>query len=415
MKLSKCFTKRAWPQTVCSFAILLMYGFEMRTYLGGYLPINIITIIIIILFLYSFSVILRISPKSIYRTPTSLDTLVYVFLLLYGLRLAWNIYIDGYKQLIFNNDITCFVYLIFLCFIPYIAFRKMPWAIIDMKSILRVLIYIMLFGLIISIKSFYSVIAAGFQHFQGRAFANELLDSIGYGHLALTFIFACYCYLKLEVNKKKWIYYIFISFGLLSMGLANARSPFIVLFFCLFISLIRRLSIKTIVFSFIVVALIGSNLEYISDFFVEKFNSPFIERLMNSYELGMVDASSGRDVLFSLGWKMFTNNPIIGESLVITEGEYAGSYVHNSIIEVLMGMGLIGGLFYFIINAIAFISAYRLIEVNSKYSFFAFVFFQYFIILQFSRSLLLLPLYFVSIASVYSCYVFEKRYSKKEL
>lgn len=410
MRIYNFHTKNALSQTVSCVAIIMMYGFDVRTFFGGFLPINLITSILIVLFLYPFCYIVYNPEYPRNQRCMTIDVLIFFFLFFYGIRLLWNIYIDGYEQQIFNNNITCYIYLIFLCAIPYITIRNIAWDIIDISYILRILIFLFLAGLLFSFKAFLSDLVAGVEHYQGRAEANEYLDTIGYGHLALTFVLACYSYLKIKKNNNgRWIYYCFIVFGVLSIGLANSRSPILALLIIIGIMVIQRVSIIKIIASILIILTIIYNIENLNEFFVERFNSPFIERTMMIFEVGMSDASNGRDALFSSGLEMFKNNPVVGHSIVLTEGGFRGSYVHNAVIEVLMGLGIIGGILYFFINYIAFFASYYLIKNNSKYIFFSFVFIQHFIFLQFSRSLLLLPLYWVSIASVYSCYILEKK------
>lgn len=410
MKIYKIFSKNNHPAAISVLAALMMYGFDVRTFFGDFLPINIITSIFMFLFIYFFCYI-TFNPNYPRRNHASMiDGFFLFFFGAYGLRLFWNIYVDGYEQLIFNNDLTCFIYMIFLCIIPYFTFRNINWDIVNIKVVLKVLIFIFLVGLLASFKTFITGLMSGVVLYQGRADANNYLDTIGYGHLALTFILACFCLLRLDKGLRfRWLYYVFMCFGLLSMGLANSRSPFLVLALLIGISILHRISIIKVIISCIIFFFVIVNLDWLNDFFLEKFNSPFIERTMSVFEIGMPDASNGRDVLFSDGLKIFKESPILGESIVLKDGEFRGSYVHNAIIEVLMGLGLIGGMVYSLINIIAFFASIRLIKFDSKYMFFAFVFIQYFIFLQFSRSLLLLPLYWVSIASVYSCYTFEKK------
>lgn len=389
---------------IASYAmIFIIFGFDVRTYLGGFMPINLITSLLICVIIPISFFILSKSRKRMYRHRIKpIDCLFCCFFLIYGTRLFINLYIEGIKQNIFNNNITCFVYLIFLCVIPFFLFRKLKWTNIDMKFILRILVILYSLGLILSFKTILTDLALGIEHYQGRADANSFLDTIGYGHLGLSFVLACYSFYS-QKGMKKWTFYCLSFFGLLSMCLANSRSPFLALLIILIIIFFEHIRFRRIIVCFLFIFMIYNNLDNIDMFFKDYFNSPVIERMMMIFEVGMGDASNGRDTLFSAGVSQFEQSPIMGEAIVLTNGEFKGAYVHNSIIEVLMGCGIVGFIFYLLLNIYAISRAIKLIRKNSQYMFFAFIFIQYSIFLLFSRSLLLLPMYWASIASVYTC------------
>lgn len=394
---------------IASYAIIfIMYGFDVRTYLGGIMPINLITSIIIILIVPIFFLLVvnaRRWNKNI--QVHYVDSLLLVFFMMYGLRLFVNLYIEGIEQTIFNNNFTCFIYLLFLCILPYVIFRNIDWKSVDMLFVLKTLIFLYFLGLILSFKTILTNLASGVIYYDGRADANTFLDTIGYGHLALSFMLACYAYHS-KKRMNYWIFLFSIIFCLISMGLANSRSPFLALLLVIGIIFLEHIRIWHIFFFFLVGLLVYFNLGAIDTFFQENFNSTVIERLLMVSEVGVEDASNGRDSLFKGGLLQFEQAPILGSSLVLTSGAFKGAYVHNSIIEVLMGLGIVGFLFYVVLNFIIMKEALYLIRKNSRFSFFAFIFIQYSVFLLFSRSLLLLPLYWSSIACVYTCSKVEK-------
>lgn len=401
---------------LASYAIIfIMYGFDVRTYIGGIIPINMITSILILLILPIFLLVVVDSKSRNQNIKVRyLDSLILIFFVIYGLRLFINLYIEEIEQNLFNNNLTCFVYLIFLCVIPYVILRNLKWNNIDMGGVLKTLIFLYLLGLVFSFKTILTDLASGIIYYQGRADANEFLDTIGYGHLALSFMLACYSYNSVR-GMNKWVFMCLVLFGLLSMGLANSRSPFLALFIILGINLFEHIRISHIILVLFSFFLIYQNLDTIDIFFKENFNSPVIERTMMVFDVGMEDASTGRDSLFDDGILQFMESPIWGSSIVLTSGEYKGAYVHNSIIEVLMGVGLIGFCFYALLNIVALKCAITLIRRNSQFKFFAYILIQYSVFLLVSRSLLLLPLYWSSIACVYTCALVEKNKCKTNI
>ena len=84
-------------------------------------------------------------------------------------------------------------------------------------------------GLLVSLKAVIALVMSGENAFEGRIEANQLLDTIGYGHLALTFVLICFSLMGFYSGKWRWLLVIPLSFGLFSMGIANSRSPFVAL------------------------------------------------------------------------------------------------------------------------------------------------------------------------------------------
>lgn len=307
----------------------------------------------------------------------------------------YNIFVEQLYQLLFVNRFTCIVYYMFICILPYVICRRIPWNIINFRKVLWTLWWLFVLGLVLALKSVLSILASGDSFFNGRADANTYLDTIGYGHTGLSLVLICFSLISFyKRNKWKWLFSIPIILGLVSMGLANSRSPFVALFAILALYLCLKLNFKIILttaFCFIVLLL---NLDSIDLFFKEYFNSPFIERTMTLFELGSaLETSSGRDLIYEDGIKMFLEHPIIGKAIILTDGEFRGSYVHNIFLEVFMGLGLVGGGLFLFIMVKAMKIVIRMIKENDAYLFFALIFVQYLTLLQFSRTLMFLPVF----------------------
>lgn len=333
-----------------------------------------------------------------------MDILLIIFFFIYGVRMYYNIFVEQLYQLLFVNRFTCIVYYMFICILPYVICRRIPWNIINFRKVLWTLWWLFVLGLVIAFKSVLSILASGDSFFNGRADANTYLDTIGYGHTGLSLVLICFSLISFyKRNKWKWLFSIPIILGLVSMGLANSRSPFVALFAILALYLCLKLNFKIILttaFCFIVLLL---NLDSIDLFFKEYFNSPFIERTMTLFELGSaLETSSGRDLIYEDGIKMFLEHPIIGKAIILTDGEFRGSYVHNIFLEVFMGLGLVGGGLFLFIMVKAMKIVIRMIKENDAYLFFALIFVQYLTLLQFSRTLMFLPVFWASLGCLFS-------------
>ena len=380
-----------WFNLVYFCTALAIFAFDIRTFLGVFLPINVITSLILLIYTYTFYELFFGKKRPL---PTKLrgeDILMLIFFLLYGGRMYYNIFIEQVDQLLFVNRFTCIIYYVFICIIPYMICRRISWVNYDFKKFLWYLYFLFLLGLLISFKSILSLIASGDSFFQGRAEANTYLDTIGYGHTSLTFILICFCILFTNKVKPgiRIVLILSIFFGFISMGLANSRSPFVALFVILLAYSLVHINIKHILLIIVIFSVIIGNLESIDFFFKEYFESTFVERIRSIFELG------------SIMW---------GKSIVLTEGEFKGSYVHNVFLEVFMGTGVIGGLLFSFIVLWALIISFKMLKNNSLFLFFGLVFIQNLILLQFSRTLMFLPVFWASLGCLFSIKNF--RYEK---
>lgn len=382
------------------FAIICLFAFDCRTFFAGILPLNIVTSIVFFTLLIGLFMTFSDFHKnkiSVFRY-NYVDFFMLSFLLLYGLKMGVNIFIQQIEQTNFNNRITFIPYYILLCVFPYLLCRNIDWRKANLHRLLWICYFVFLLGLLLSFQSAISLLSMGDSAYEGRFQANDFLDTIGYGHMALTFVFICVSLWNASKMKIRYILALSILFGLFSMGMANSRSPFVALLFILGVISFVKMDIRKIIIIIFLIAIVIFNLEIIDSFFKEFFKSQFIERLMTIFEFNM-DSSSGRDGLYKSGIHMFLNNPILGDAIVLTEGSGKGLYVHNSIIEAFMALGLLGGGGYIIMNIIAFKYALSTLK-DKECCFFSFLFMQYFIYLQFSRSMLLLPLYWAAIGCI---------------
>ena len=119
-----------------------------------------------------------------------------------------------------------------------------------------------------------------------------------------------------------------------------------------------------------------------------------MERLYNSLynqEAMTGGVTSNRDILYQQAWEHFTDSPIIGYSFFI-KGEYA----HNSILESFIGLGIVGGVLFLIIITYALYAVKKLTMLDKRYMFICLLFIQYLCYSIFSRTLSMLPLFWLS-------------------
>ena len=230
----------------------------------------------------------------------------------------------------------------------------------------------------------------------GQFSGEGTVDIISYGHYGCSLVIIG---VFLLFNKPKLITIcccVFcIAFGLVSMTLSGARSSFIALFLCLILLLLGKVKKRKIIFvlalSLIVLAplflhileLVNSNLEENG---IYSFSRVFAF-LSSSDNV----TSSGRDVLFAHGWKLFLSNPVFGYSYLLPDD----SYVHNIFIEQFMALGLLGGLLFFVINIKAVSICWHIVKTDFSMILFPVLFIQYLVFGCFSRTIIALIPYWL--------------------
>lgn len=148
------------------------------------------------------------------------------------------------------------------------------------------------------------------------------------------------------------IIWFFLLLGLVNLILGNSRGPFIfgflgfIFVFSVYFAQLKlnihsffRLSFYVVLF---LVGLFGLSNKITSNN-IELGIFGRLERLQNNIETGEKET---RNDLFDEGIDMFMDYPIFGDQFVLKS---TGAYPHNVIVEVLMGLGLVGFIVYALI------------------------------------------------------------------
>ena len=185
-----------------------------------------------------------------------------------------------------------------------------------------------------------------------------------------------------------------IAFGLVSMTLSGARSSFIALFLCLILLLLGKVKKRKIIFVLALSLIVLARYFYIYlNLLIQTWRRmvfiPSLEFLLLSSSDNVT--SSGRDVLFAHGWKLFLSNPVFGYSYLLPDD----SYVHNIFIEQFMALGLLGGLLFFVINIKAVSICWHIVKTDFSMILFPVLFIQYLVFGCFSRTIIALIPYWL--------------------
>jgi len=204
--------------------------------------------------------------------------------------------------------------------------------------------------------------------------ANSTINSIMYGQTGCALaLISVYGIAKSPAKFKKFLFFLTLILGLISVAKAGSRSPVIVFGLVTIIYLITRLGkVKGVLlvtsFTFLVFLLIQPIMK-----FMESIGSTLTNRLTSM----IVDKeSSGRDVIYANTWKIIKEHPLFGSFYVIPKGPGAGGYPHNVILEVFMATGLVGGLLFIVLLFITISKALKIISYNSSASWIAILYLQ---------------------------------------
>ncbi len=312
----------------------------------------------IVLLLAILIIITSPTEKVNVRTPR-IAIAYSIFMLIYFTRILFDIYVrniyimPGYK--------TVIVQYIFLSLIPSLWASMRCALYIDYNKLNKYLVFAALLLLALLFYNQSSLFAIEYNEME-RANAGAALNTIGLGHAALSIIIIVF----FSINQKKTFSHLFKYFYLIAIFLAfvvllraASRGPLISLvllfFFYIFSSTKYKfigICLSIITFTFIYLNLI-SIVRFLSSI------SPVMgQRLAASiYE----EDSSGRNELLENAFDLIEKNPIFGEQFITDFGIYS----HNSIVDVTMALGVLGGLVFVFIIYKLFRISYNSLQNNS--------------------------------------------------
>lgn len=195
-----------------------------------------------------------------------------------------------------------------------------------------------------------------------RVDANIAMNTISLGHICVTVFFVLFSWI-LSHNRRQMV-----KFGLLVMMLisvvimlrAASRGPLVAFVVMLLFIVIASTKNKIVAGSlstiFIVLFIAGMD-DIIS--LIGRI-SPIMEQRISA--AAFEGDSSGRNSLYANAIDVFLRNPILGDKFVLDIGFYA----HNSVLDVLMGLGIVGGSVWVYLFVKDFIVSYRHILYRSS-------------------------------------------------
>lgn len=318
------------------------------------------------------------------------------FIWLYFIRLFYDFMVAGVHQEIVTNPFAAVFLYVNAAIIPFYGLCCFRWELIDLRKLNTAILLIFLTMGMVSMYYIFTGKALEYIGSDGRFMGNASMDTIAFGHLGTSLVLMA---LSLFYQSDIRLWHKLLSISAIVAGLfisvaAGSRGALVALVVCFIAYLYMNGHKMKILIGLPVLAVLFLALLPILNDILASFGNQALERLHASiYDPNSMAAgvTSGRDVLYKKAWDNFIDSPLLGSSLFVD-----GEYVHNSVFESFLGLGIFGGLLFVGLLVYTFIKAIQLGEQDKRYLFVALLFIQYLLYSLFSRTLSMLPLFWLS-------------------
>ncbi|MBL1219843.1 O-antigen ligase family protein [Chryseobacterium sp. L7] len=226
-----------------------------------------------------------------------------------------------------KNEYQIYIRMIVLNMIPYIAVLSISLSKDIMVKLNRWAFNFLL--IIIGLSSLYIIfVTHGFERSSG-IFASYYI-SVGHYGLSLVILSVFYYF---QPSEKKIKPILGILIGIFTVFISSARSPMLaalvlVLIFLIYFNKLKYwIALACFILIFVIV-IYGLKQTSLADF-------AFVNRM---YDAIFNRDGYGRSHYLLMGWDIFKNNILLGGNILFEDGLYP----HNMLIEILMGMGIVG-------------------------------------------------------------------------
>ncbi len=288
-----------------------------------------------------------------------------LFWIFYLIKANYSFNNDIYLQKILNNEQKIYIRIICLNLIPYIAVLSINFS----KKItvkLNNLIFNFLL-ILLGISCLYTIfVYTEFEKSSG-IFAGYYISTGHYG-LSLLIISVFY-YFQSPQKLLKPILGILI--GIFTIFSASARSPILAAFIIILMALlyINKLKYWIALLSFVLLFIV-------SIYILKQSSVADFEFITRMYDAIFEGNGYGRAYYLTKGWVIFKNNIPFGGRILFEDGLYP----HNIFIEVLMSMGIVGIILFFLYFKDVGKFRIKYIRNNIYYLPFVLFFIQYFVL-----------------------------------
>lgn len=381
------------------FILLALFAYDGFTYLPEESNFGLLKSIYYVLIFIAFLFVIALQTqqsKIPIRHLGAISYAIQAFIWLYFVRVFYDFMISGVTQEVVTNPFAAVFLYANAAIVPFYGFLFFRWELIDLRRLNTAILLIFLTMGLVSMSYIMSGKAMEYIGSDGRFMGNASMDTIAFGHLGTTTTLLA---LALFYQKDTHLWHKLLSAGAIIIGLfisiaAGSRGALVALIICFIAYLyMNGHKLKILIGLPILAGLFILLLPILNDILIS-YNNQALDRLYNSiYDPNNMEAgvTSGRDVLYQQAIENIIESPILGSSLFIK-----GEYVHNCILESFLGLGIIGGLLYLVIIVYVLIIAFRMAEKDKRYLFSSLLFIQYLTYSLFSRTLSMLPIFWLS-------------------
>lgn len=387
------------------FILLALFAYDGFTYLPEEADFALLKSVYYVIIFLAFVFVLLLQTRQghiSYQSQGNIAYAIQIFVWLYLVRLFYDFMVSGVDQAIVTNPFAAIFLYINAAIIPLYGFYFFRWELIDLRKLNTAILLIFLAMGMVSMYYIFTGKALEYIGSDGRFMGNASMDTIAFGHLGTSIVMMAVA-LFYQQGIRWW--HKLLSVWSIVVGLfisiaAGSRGALVALFVCFVAYLYMNGHKMKVLIGLPVLAILFIALLPTLNDVLSSFGNQALDRLYasiydpNSLEAGV---TSGRDVLYEKAWHNFTDSPILGSSLFVD-----GEYVHNSIFESFLGLGILGGCLFAVILGWLLVTAVRLAEQDKQYLFCSLLFIQYVVYSLFSRTLSMLPLFWLSVFLVVS-------------
>jgi O-antigen ligase len=351
-----------------------------------------LSLFLIYVFIYRRQVLV----KSLYTE----EALLLCFLFFYLIRTVIDVFILNKKIDFFANNYTLLFQYLSTIFLPYICIKNLQLKHIDFHKLNVILAVLYFLFLIFSLQNIIYSFQSGEMDLT-RVGANSAFDSIGFGHAGVSLLILSVSLHKASNNYLLKLPYFALSlFSIFIIFFAGSRGPVVALLVIMMIYFISKFKFHQLFIVAIFICIFFFFSEGIAEF-MSSLGSDGFGRIFNSLTGNTIgNVTSGRDNIYAGCIKQISEYPLTGGGYILPW--YNGGFAHNFFLEAFLATGLFGGaiftlvLLYIICKVLYIIvKGNNYIYANSMYIFYLFI--QFVVYSSLSRTMLLLPLYWVTL------------------
>lgn len=396
------------------FVLLALFSYDGFTYLSEESNVGMYKIIYYAIIFCCFVMIVLLqthrSKIPIQRIGT-ISYLIQAYIWIYLIRLCYDLIVLNVEQTIVVNPIAGVFLYANAAIIPFYFLQFFRFELIDFRKLNTALLLIFLTMGLVSISYILTGKATDYIGSDGRFMGNAAMDTIAFGHLGTSITILAIAQLY-QLGTKWW--YKLLSIGAILVGLfitiaAGSRGAIVALIVCIIAYFYIQGHKKKILIGIPLLAVfLFALLPFLNDFLTALDNQAMDRLYASIYDPDSLDSgvTSGRDVLYEKAWQNFSESPFLGSSFFID-----GMYVHNSIFESFIGLGVFGGVLFICILGFILKKAIQLAERNRRFMFLSLLCIQYISYSLLSRTLSVLPLFWLTLFLVIIAHAHETEYT----